>query len=301
MSKDLSSQFSEQLHLSKAPPLEEDGPSALSDKGSSREVQPSSSCQVGARQTTPQNENQTLILCDMGYGLPNEVRPRREKLLAIARQLVNFLKWQQASCGEKQLARIRVVSCPDSSIRAALEKRMLQLWHQECNQSELPENFSTSLDQLEKCVPLLEPSKSQIRENDSARSELQKQLPVYLSPDADNVLDVERDPPSFVVVALLIDRRIQVNRSLERATKLTMPMARWPLELASEVLDRHEPLNVDCILEALQQWKWNYATLLPTTIAQKEECLQTATIQALEHHQQRHPSRPRHKEKAAKA
>ncbi len=34
------------------------------------------------------------FICDLGYGLPNEVRPRKEKIFAIAKQLVTFLSWQ---------------------------------------------------------------------------------------------------------------------------------------------------------------------------------------------------------------
>ena len=53
----------------------------------------------------------------------------------------------------------------------------------------------------------------------------------YLSPDADTVLDPDAAPPATVVIGLLIDRRrIQMNRSTERAAKLSIPTARWPLE-----------------------------------------------------------------------
>jgi hypothetical protein len=44
------------------------------------------------------------LVCDCGYGFPNEVRPRQEKLNAISRQLVNFLVWQQKNCDSQTFA-----------------------------------------------------------------------------------------------------------------------------------------------------------------------------------------------------
>ena len=40
------------------------------------------------------NDSNIRFICDLGYGLPNEVRPRKEKIYAIAKQLVTFLSWQ---------------------------------------------------------------------------------------------------------------------------------------------------------------------------------------------------------------
>ena len=40
------------------------------------------------------NSENIRFICDLGYGLPNEVRPRKEKIFAIAKQLVTFLSWQ---------------------------------------------------------------------------------------------------------------------------------------------------------------------------------------------------------------
>ena len=128
---------------------------------------------------------------------------------------------------------------------------------------------------------------------------------MYLSPDATEALDVTQRPPSTVVVGLLIDRRtVQVNRSLNRANNLQLPTARWPLDLVSDVLDPQEPLNVDCVLEGMQQWYWNCEAATATAAEGDHSdtesltgCFQQAAIQALRHHQERHPERPMHKQR----
>jgi len=42
------------------------------------------------------------LICDLGYGLPKETRPRNEKIRAIARQLVNFLYWRHNTTSSRQ-------------------------------------------------------------------------------------------------------------------------------------------------------------------------------------------------------
>jgi hypothetical protein len=141
---------------------------------------------------------------------------------------------------------------------------------------------------------------------------------VYLSPDANDVLDVAAtSPPPIVIVGMLIDRRtIQVHRSSRRAQSMVIPTARWPLEqcvamsattvetgtdqdnartTSLPLLDFHpnEPLNVDCVLEGMQRWEWNCRCHADQD---KGSPLILAIAQALRHHQQRHPQRVRHKE-----
>ena len=300
-----------------------------------------------------------IILCDMTYGLPREARPRKEKILAISRQLVNFLKWQTTAEHHQHqqqhvmnanmhsfsttttttpycycCCEVRVVACPDQTTADALQKRMLELWnnvnnerHQHRQDDEsLPSHFSITTQPLEDWMMMMTiPTTSVAAAATSAASNNNaphSKMPVYLSPDAKDVLDIHQDPPPIVVIGLLIDRRIiQLNRSVERASKLEMPVARWPLETVSDVLDRNEPLNVDCILEGMQQWYWNCAQLdhyannnkdddddddseeskdkvnsklsLSPSLS-KARCFQDAAIQALQHHQERHPERPQH-------
>jgi len=42
---------------------------------------------------------------------------------------------------------------------------------------------------------------------------------IYLSPDADETLDASSPPPSIVVIGMLVDRRVQPNRSKKRAAQ----------------------------------------------------------------------------------
>jgi hypothetical protein len=150
-------------------------------------------------------------------------------------------------------------------------------------------------------------------------------LVVYLSPDAQAVLDVAAtSPPPIVIVGMLIDRRtIQLNRSSRRAQAMVIPTARWPLEQCATsaalssptfetspdqdntsatstlLVDFHpnEPLNVDCVLEGMQRWDWNCSRHRHCTDQDKgSPPLILAISQALRHHQQRHPQRVRHKE-----
>jgi hypothetical protein len=239
--------------------------------------------------TPPPRALKTTILCDMGYGFPNESRPRKEKLLAISRQLVNFLQWQRQATDTAEVAAIQVVACPDPEVAQALEARILQLWKSECEEDQLPSHFSISTKPLEDWL-------EKVNEEDRGQ-EAPVSLPVYLSPDAEDILDPIQDPPPIVVVGLVIDRsRIQLNRSADRAVHLTLPLARWPLETVSDVLDCHEPLNVDCVLEGMQQWYWNCAAT--TQSGGKARRFQEAAVQALQHHQERHPNRPQHKHTA---
>lgn len=199
-------------------------------------------------------EKVPLLLCDMGYGLPREERPRKERLNAISRQLVNFLLWQKSAVNEPK-AIVKVVACPDP---ASLLSRFLELWPEDT----LPSHFSISQHSLETFV------------NHTA---------IYLSPDAPRALDPHEPPPRVIIVGMLIDRRVQPNRSRQRAEKMQLSLARWPALVG---WDPQEPFNVDCILEGMQQWHWNYSEALGGFLE--------AAQQALRHHQDRHPQRVQH-------
>lgn len=270
--------------------------------------------------TSPSSDERLIgthtILCDMGYGLPNERRPRREKVLAIARQLVNFLRWQneQTTLTPAALdsgsvrsnlspAQLIIVACTDVH---SLEQRMIQLWTSEQPQgsvggkvSRLPSHVHISSRSLEDWLSEFYPNRKlpPVNESDSLIVTLdteQTSIPIedccYLSPDAAYSLDPCRacPPPPVIIVGMLIDRlTIQKNRSLHRAEQLQIHSARLPLERVVQ-WHIHEPLNVDCILECMQQWSWNVqgdATERP---------FEHAATQAIQHHIQRHPRRPRH-------
>lgn len=243
------------------------------------------------------------ILCDMGYGLPKEGRPRKEKVNAISRQLVNFLWWQIQH--KLPLVSIDIVDCPDDDAKKTLSERMKSHWEGENKKSGTNEPFPEHVQFIEQsledlCHPI----------NNRANNTTQDSDTVYLSPDAPRSLDPSQPPPHVLVVGLLIDRRIQLNRSLERANKIDIKSAQLPLSDAGIALhvegsndatnsneqepsffESSEPLNVDCVLEMIQQWHWNSQAKSP--LDPTEQC-HRALFQAIQHHAQRHPSRTQH-------
>ncbi|CAJ1953469.1 unnamed protein product [Cylindrotheca closterium] len=217
------------------------------------------------------NEVDTLI-CDVGYGFPKEKKPRREKVNAVTRQIVNFLEWQvEASENDpnKPLALVKVVGCHDNHTRSVLEDRTKAL----LKTDKLPSHVVFTCNSLEDvCSP----------ENNTTTKY------IYLSPDAEEAVDPAKRPPSTVIIGMLIDRRVQPNRSRDRALGLDFTPQRWALGECFAEINPKEPLNVDCILEGMQQWWWNCESGVS-----KESFIQAAS-QAIEHHAKRHPSRPIH-------
>lgn len=143
---------------------------------------------------------------------------------------------------------------------------------------------------------------------DSQHHHNEKQNVIYLSPDAEKVMNPScARPPSTVVVGLLIDRRIQPNRSKRRASALGLQSARLPLEdLAIQHVDKREPLNVDAVLHVMQAWWWNCdaaaaaatnttCSAATTATTETKEHFRSALSNAMECHVQRHPNRPVHK------
>jgi hypothetical protein len=303
--------------------------------------------------TSSRAEPKLLILCDCAFIPVSLGRPRTERIRAVAKQLVNFLWWQQER-GQLPAAHLQVVCCPCPTIRQELQARIQQLWTTLTSPANAapvssascdfppPPAFPTHLtfgnfenetietgsnfrfDLFSGGVDPFSPWASDgnglrsiggqdgaANGDDGAKEQCcegtSKQVSdpdkvcnsnvIYLSPDADDELDPFCPPPPVVVVGLLIDRKVQANRSLQRATeKLRVRSARWPLSSLQKerscwcggqnnrsdhvagssrtsshahgveeyrgtlIKDLHqsEPFNVDTILEALQLWHWNY-------------------------------------------
>jgi hypothetical protein len=238
------------------------------------------------------------ILLDAGYGVPREARPRQEKILAMAKQIANFLKWQMEH-HQGEPAHVTVVGCPDKDMKACLLDRLKQLWQ------------TMGIVKTEESLPLEEevalPSNFSFQDDaflEHSPNECLVADAVYLSPDAPLALDPCRPPPSKVIIGLLIDRRVQLNRSLVRSQQLQLPARRWPMEVLGDDDQQHpqEPLNVDTILEALQQWFWNYNNDKASTSKRDYEVESTnddpfrqASTQAFGNHAHRHPARPKHR------
>jgi hypothetical protein len=225
--------------------------------------------QVSKLQLSSQDTSLPLIICDAGYGLPSQARPRKEKILAISKQLYNFLYWQAYQKNKQPLARVKVVG--SSETIKCLQDRLVQLWDTDSLPSHV-EFVSTELQ--------------------TVLDDYDEQA-VYLSPDATNTLDPSKRPPRVVIVGLLIDRRIQPNRSRNRASSLEIQTEKWPLEECFANISENEPLNVDTIMEGMQEWHWNCSN--ETTKDGTKECFVQAATSAIERHAQRHPNRPLHK------
>jgi hypothetical protein len=318
------------------------------------------------------NDTNIRFICDLGYGLPKEVRPRKEKVHAIAKQLVTFLSWQsQQSQVLKQypVAPIYIIlgkttTSPESTtitfnesstykntaippkppdaigesvsgtirreeheeaqiIHESLLSRMREVWDQvkvadpsppfpETIISFCHQSLSEFLEMSSNCSDTI-----QSATNDDERVDNDT---VYLSPDANHTLDITKPPPRNIIIGLLIDRRtIQYNRSVLRAQEHNIHAVRWPIENimmnSGMIIHKNEPLNVDCVLEGMQQWHWNFMArstitqpphhefvgnemTLNSTIPDPVDCsslFQMAALQAIQHHTTRHPHRPLHK------
>jgi hypothetical protein len=247
------------------------------------------------------SDDSLLLICDMGYGLPKEAKPQKEKILAITRQIVNFLLFQHQTLRENKHAwpvcRILIVlgttiaGAHDEEEIAKIQKvhqtiynRMKEIWRHEVNPSSSSSDFPDLYVEIShKCLP-------QVIEEMNNNNKTRENEVVYLSPDVKTIL---RKLPRVVIVGMLIDRRtIQVNRSARRANHLQVDSARWPLEDATtgnSAWHVNEPLNVDCILEGMAQWFWN-----KWQGHDEESACMNAIRQAIRHHEERHPERPRH-------
>ena len=83
--------------------------------------------QVSKLSLDDDDDDAPLIICDAGYGLPHQARPRKEKISAISKQLYNFITWQMKNHDTKrQFARVKVVGTSD--VISCLHERLLQLW-----------------------------------------------------------------------------------------------------------------------------------------------------------------------------
>ena len=268
----------------------------------------SSSSSSSSSNTSSNADEKQILILDAGYGFPREKKVRKEKINAISSQLSNFLIWQTglaATTTECQYAAVQVVGCPDEKTKQILESRTIENMKRDSSLSsnDLPSHVTFSCETLEQCLEGISTNRTAgTSTTTSTFSENVGDEPVYLSPDADESLNPSSKPPGIAIVGLLIDRRIQPNRSKDRAENTGIVARRWPLEECFAEIDSREPLNVDCILEGMQQWWWNWNQLTPANssndvtvdIKVKKETFIQAASQAIEHHAERHPNRPLH-------
>lgn len=267
------------------------------------------------------------IICDAWYGLPTQKRPRKERVNAVARQLRNFELFATAHANDTSSLckkKCKVVLVGGASDVKVIGERLEKLWMDEegsidgdcCYRVQLSPD--TSVESLCASKPIISndanSDKTAIASSceDTTNSHHPEQLQqhddddvaIYLSPNADHVLDPRKPPPRIVVVGMLIDRRVQPNRSLVRSQKLkTTLAARLPMEeLRVEGLENSEALNVDTVLELMVRW-WDGVDKLQQQqqdnddIAQGDllrRCFLEAATFAMMSHEDRHPNRAIH-------
>ena len=282
-----------------------DGLDSDDDEQSSEQQLETSSAEIAMEPTTPPLH----LLLDAGYGVPRESGPRQEKILAIAKQIANFLLWQQKqqeqhSSAAACLSPVTVIGCTDVSMKHALKERLQKLLLLGEELDHKPKD-----DDNPDKIHVLPPNFAFANSSEEEKELLQDAI--YLSPDAPSTLNPSTPPPNKVIVGLLIDRRVQINRSWQRAQLLQLEAKRWPMEYLNdadnnnnddeEYMDLYhhhaqEPLNVDTILEALQQWSWNCSSSgQEQLMVQDDTPFRNASLQAFRHHAQRHPARPKHR------
>jgi hypothetical protein len=273
-------------------------------------------------QSPSPRHRQSTIICDAWYGLPTQKRPRKERVNAVARQLRNFE--QSALLSSKLKGGVHVSTCTTTTtttssnqqgreIRVVLVgkkvdvheigDRLKKLREEDEGKNKEISNISTC--RSEACRVELLPNVSVEEAACGRRRKVAREddadCALYLSPDAETTLDPSEPPPRTVVVGMLIDRRVQPNRSSERAEKIAVSAARLPMdELKVEGLETNEALNVDTVLEMMVCWWDRVDDLAGCEGGGKEDgislrrCFVTAASAAMVSHEDRHPNRAIH-------
>ena len=252
---------------------------------------------------------QSTIVCDAWYGLPQQKRPRRERVNAVARQLRNFEQSallpssRRTSQSSEQSRGIRVVLVGKESDVNVIGERLGKL------RKEAKEELLACKVELWPNISVEEACRN-VNNNTALDCGSEANRPIYLSPDAEITLNPRKSPPRMVVVGMLIDRRVQPNRSNERAEMIEITAARLPMdELNVEGLETNEALNVDTVLEMMLYW-WDkvdgLAAVCDTTDNKKQKkeaekyeemlrrCFVNAASAAMVSHEDRHPNRAIH-------
>lgn len=198
------------------------------------------------------------IFLDVGYDWPQETRPRKERQGALIKQLANFLE----VCDSKKNLGIGVSVRVSGSGVTAIEDRLVALGG-------------------------LYPS-SEISWDSSDTFFRSSEL-IYLSPDAEEVLDTSRGFPTGAafVVGGLVDRKVKRGRSLKRASDCGIRSAQ--LNLPGDY--KGAPLNIDTVLSILYYWK-----AFDSVDSQHGDAtsFEKACACALFEHQKRHPNQGEH-------
>ena len=312
----------------------------------------------------------TTLICDSWYGFPIQKRPRQERILAVSKQIFNYIIWnddyllqmkrketkqqqqQRQSQSQRQSQRQSIGATTTAAVNGkhaniynnnnkmkpnhdqskisrmiavkavvyvigkrddvkAIQNRVNQLLltisssTSSTTNNEEEQTFYKTDCQYLPGVTLEELYKKIFMTNSPLTTEttitaapttttFEKKF-VYLSPDAVNTLDPLDSPPAIFVVGMLVDRKVQHNRSKSRADSIQntnssnnespsqnhnqqnndnhgsdtptskeslryFHCAQLPLDtLNVQDLNSNEPLNIDTVLEMVQRWWYNFS------------------------------------------
>ncbi|KAL3789928.1 hypothetical protein HJC23_010613 [Cyclotella cryptica] len=261
----------------------------------------------GSSQTSLLREKPpNIILCDAWYGFPSQKRPRKERICAVSRQLVNFLTWRLEY---KPNFPRNAYDCQVHLLGKDLDVRAVR----DRIHDIVAEKFTTSSREYDNEI-IFKPNVDVCEATQQVKNECKDENfeVVYLSPDASDTLSLLSPPPPVVIVGMLIDRRITSDRSRKRAEEsLNMRAVKLPLnELNAREISSEEPLNVDTVMEIMQRWWFNCDKLENQLFARDDQgevvkndacedeykkCFIDAASWALKSHRERHPNRTVHK------
>ena len=127
----------------------------------------------------------------------------------------------------------------------------------------------------------------------------------YLSPDGIKTVNPKSPPPKIVIIGMLVDRRVTINRSRNKAEVLNLISYQLPMSLLTTqrnssigLLRDDEPLNIDTVLDLMDGWWRNhFNSLQDATFVDSDEnlkCFLDAADIAMTIHSDRHPMRTLH-------
>jgi len=241
--------------------------------------------------------NTKVVICDAWYGFPSQRRPRKERVLAVSRQICNFLSWRRRNKEECNRTSISVANTTTPKMTmmtdcvlyvigkdddvSTIQERVDKIVRDEWKGGSIDDDdtcqcqflHGVTLEQLSTRIqftrsrshvhddhihlphtetPNAEPNASNNNDNidnnnidnnniDNNTTHHQHLSPhstpqkhqsfnlttiiptnediIYLSPDADETLDPHSPPPSILVIGMLVDRRVQPDRSKKRAAQ----------------------------------------------------------------------------------
>jgi len=269
------------------------------------------SLEINNKSSKIEEEKQPLppccaIICDAWYGFPSQKRPRKERILAVSKQIHNFICWRRSAFRKekekeklKQLLVSHVYVIGKGIDVDCIKERVLELESMEGQEDSRESIRSGKEKKLNRCTFLPDKkledlsvelsNEKTLGKNDNvllSSSSENRLLVSYLSPDANVKLNASGLPPRVVIVGMLVDRKVQPNRSRNRAESIKMVAdprvghgdtatadrddrdvnsnieivpSQLPLDALNVTdLSEDEPLNIDTVMEIMERW-WNHS------------------------------------------